>query len=62
MKSRTQIAIYPFYYIARVPFSRRPTIRLPIESQTFTIWPWNDLDLYDFDLIYGLDLRKVKLS
>ena len=28
-----------------MPFSRRPTSRLLIESQTLTIWPWNDLDL-----------------
>ena len=31
--------------LIRMPFSRRPTSRLPIESQTLTIWPWNDLDL-----------------
>ena len=31
--------------ITRMSFSWRPTSRLPIESQTLTIWPWNDLDL-----------------
>ena len=35
----------------RMPFSRRPTSRSLIESQTLTIWPW-----------YDLDLRQVKLS
>ena len=34
-----------------MPFSRRPTYCLPIESQTLTIWPWNHLDL-----------RQVKLN
>ena len=32
----------------RIPFSRRPTSRLLIESQTLTIWPWawpNDLGM-----------------
>ena len=29
----------------RMPFSQRPTSCLLIESQTLTIWPWNDLDL-----------------
>ena len=28
-----------------MPFSRRPTSRLPIESQSLTIWPWNNHDL-----------------
>ena len=41
----------------RMPFSRRPTSYLPIESQTPMIWPW-----YDLDLIYDLDLRQVKPS
>ena len=40
-----------------MPFSRRPTSRLLIESQTLTIWPCSDLDL-----IYDLDLRQVKPS
>ena len=34
-----------------MPFSRRPTSRLPIESQTLIIWMWKDLNL-----------RQVKLS
>ena len=29
----------------RMPFCRRPTSHLLIESQTLTISPWNDLDL-----------------
>ena len=41
----------------RIPFSRRPTPHLSMESQTLTIWPW-----YDLDLIYDLDIRQVKLS
>ena len=28
-----------------MPFSRRPTSHLLIESPTLTIWPWNDLEL-----------------
>ena len=31
--------------VTRMPFSQRPTSHLLIESQTPTIWPWNDLDL-----------------
>ena len=33
-----------------IPFSRRAHLRFPIEDQTLTIWPRNDLDL-----IYRLD-------
>ena len=39
-----------------MPFSRRPTSYLPIESQTLTIRPCNDFDLDDLDLMYNLDL------
>ena len=28
-----------------MPFSQRPTPHLLIESQTLTIWLWNDIDL-----------------
>ena len=36
----------PVYNInTRMPFSQRPTSYLPIESQTLTIWPWNELVL-----------------
>ena len=31
--------------VTRMPFSRRPTSCLPVESQTLAIWPWYDLDL-----------------
>ena len=36
-------------------FQSKATFRLPIESQTLKIWPWNDLDL-------GMTLTSDKLS
>ena len=39
----------------RMPFNRRPISCLLIETQTFTIWRWDDLDL-----VYDLDVRHVK--
>ena len=48
--------------LTRMPFSRRPTSRLPIESHTYNLtleWPWS---WYDLDLIYDLGLRQIKLS
>ena len=33
------------HFKTRIPFSRRPTSPLLIESQTLTIWPWSNLDL-----------------
>ena len=46
----------------RMPFSWMPTSRLPIESQTLTIWPWEWLWPWcNLDLIYDLEIRQVKL-
>ena len=53
-----------------MPFSRRSTSHFLIESQTLTIWPWNDLDLgmtltsdksNQVKLILKLDLDMVKM-
>ena len=43
LKSKCRGKCKPIFK-TRMPFSRRPTSRLPIESQTLTIWPWNNLD------------------
>ena len=47
-----------------MPFSRRPTFHLSIESQTLTIWPCNDFDndIDDIDIIYELDLTTSKTN
>ena len=44
-----------------MPLSRRPTSHLPTESQTLTIWPWDDLDLRQVKPSYT-DVQVAKLA
>ena len=46
----------PILSETRIPFSGRSTFRFPIESQTLTIWPCNDLD---FQMTLTLDLTQL---